>query len=42
MKKPAVSKKSGSNKIAPISLKKANNLVSKFIYKPIKGAKRGK
>lgn len=42
MKKPSISKKAGGNKVAPISLKKANTLVSKFIYKPVKGAKRGK
>jgi len=42
MKKPAVSKKAGANKGTPISLKKANAMVSQFVYKPTKGAKRGK
>ena len=42
MKKTPVSKKAGANKPTPISLKKANSLVSQFVYKPTKGAKRGK
>lgn len=42
MKKPSVSKKAGGNKVAPVSLKKANSMVSQFVYKPVKGAKRGK
>lgn len=42
MKKQTVSKKAGANKPIPISLKKANALVSQFVYKPTKGAKRGK
>ena len=42
MKKPAVSKKAGANKGTPVSLNKANAMVSQFVYKPTKGAKRGK
>jgi hypothetical protein len=42
MKKPTVSKKAGANKGTPVSLKKSNAMVSQFVYKPTKGAKRGK
>ena len=47
MKKVTVTKKTttakmGANKGTPISLKKANAMVSQFVYKPTKGAKRGK
>lgn len=34
--------KAGANKGTPVSLKKANAMVSQFVYKPTKGAKRGK
>jgi hypothetical protein len=47
MKKVTVTKKTttakmGANKGTPVSLKKANAMVSQFVYKPTKGAKRGK
>ena len=46
MKKVTVTKKAtvkaGANKGTPVSLKKADAMVSKFVYKPTKGAKRGK
>jgi len=42
MKKVTVSKKAGANKGTPVSLKKSIAMVSQFVYKPTKGAKRGK
>jgi hypothetical protein len=40
--KKVTSTKMGANKGTPVSLKKANAMVSQFVYKPTKGAKRGK